>query len=158
MSRILVAWFSAEGNTTVPAKALAEAAGADLFEIRPITPYTAEDLNWRNMKSRSVVEMFTPNCRPAVLETCENIADYDTIFLGFPIWCLIAPTIVNTFLESYDLSGKTIIPFATSGGNGMDKVNASIQPSAPNSRILEGKLLNRFTQAELKTWVRELGL
>ena len=118
MSRKLVAYFSASGTTAAAAKTLAEAAGADLYEIKPQTPYTRADLDWMNKKSRSSVEMNDRSFRPPLLDRDAPVADCDVIFLGFPIWWYVAPTIINTFLESYDFSGKTIVLFATSGGSG----------------------------------------
>ena len=118
MSKKLVAYFSASGTTAAVAKALSEAAGADLYEIKPQTPYTRADLNWQDKKSRSSVEMNNKTHRPPLADKDAHIENYDTIFLGFPIWWYVAPTIINTFLESYDFTGKTIILFATSGGSG----------------------------------------
>ena len=115
----LVAYFSASGVTKAAAERLAKAAGADLFEIKPAVPYTRADLDWMNKKSRSSVEMNNPDSRPEIEARLSNMEDYDTVFLGFPIWWYVAPTIINTFLESYDFAGKTIRPFATSGGSGM---------------------------------------
>ena len=157
MNRILVAYFSATGTTADTAKKLAEAAGADLYEIRPAVPYTDSDLNWRNKKSRSSVEMNDRACRPALADTDADIAAYDTILLGFPIWWYVAPNIVNTFLESYDFSGKQIILFATSGGSGFGKTAESLRSSAPNAEIRTGKLLNGHPSADsLKTWTDTL--
>ena len=119
MSRKLVAYFSASGVTAKVAETLAEAIGADIYEIEPAVPYSKADLDWTNQKSRSSVEMSDPTSRPAIAGKRDNMDDYDTVFVGFPIWWYVAPTIINTFLESYDLTGKTIIPFATSGGSGM---------------------------------------
>ena len=119
MSRKLVAYFSASGVTAKVAETLAEAIGADIYEIEPAVPYSKADLDWTNQKSRSSVEMSDPTSRPAIAGKRDNLDDYDTVFVGFPIWWYVAPTIINTFLESYDLTGKTIIPFATSGGSGM---------------------------------------
>lgn len=118
MSNTLVAYFSASGTTAKLAKTLASAANAELYEIKPEIPYTDADLNWNNSKSRSSIEMNDKTFRPAISGKVENMNQYDTIYVGFPIWWYVAPTIINTFLEQYDLSGKTIIPFATSGGNG----------------------------------------
>ena len=117
----LVAYFSASGVTKNAAKGLAKASDADLFEIKPAVPYTPADLDWTNKKSRSSLEMGNPDSRPEIAEHLPNIKDYDTIFIGFPIWWYVAPAIINTFMESYDFSSKTIIPFATSGGSGMGK-------------------------------------
>lgn len=115
MSRKLVAYFSASGVTAKVAETLAEAIGADIYEIEPKVPYTKADLDWTNKQSRSSIEMNDPASRPAIAGVRDNMADYDTLFVGFPIWWYVAPTIINTFMESYDLTGKTIIPFATSG-------------------------------------------
>ena len=119
MSKKLVAYFSASGTTKKVAERLAKAAGADLFEIGPAIPYTSADLNWMDKKSRSSVEMNDPDSRPEIAETIPNMVDYDTVFIGFPIWWYVAPHIIHTFVESYDFSGKTLVPFATSGGSGM---------------------------------------
>lgn len=157
--KILVAYFSASGVTAKAAKALAEAAGADLYEIKPEKPYTSEDLNWNDKKSRSSVEMNDRTSRPAIAEKVENMEQYQTVFVGFPIWWYVAPTIINTFLESYDFSGKTVIPFATSGGSGMGKTNAGLAPSCPGAVLLDGKMLNVMqSQADLKAWVESLNL
>lgn len=157
--KILVAYFSASGVTAEAAKALAEAAGADLYEIKPEKPYTSEDLNWNDKKSRSSVEMNDKTSRPAIAGNVADMAQYQTVFVGFPIWWYVAPTIINTFLESYDFSGKTVIPFATSGGSGMGKTNAGLAPSCPGAVLLDGKILNgRQSQAGLKAWVESLPL
>ena len=159
MSRKLVAYFSASGVTAKAAKVLASALDADLYEIRPETPYTKADLNWTDKASRSSVEMKDPASRPAIARYDAKIQDYDTVFVGFPIWWYVAPTIINTFLESYDLSGKAVVPFATSGGSGMGQTNEKLQPSCPGARLLPGKLLNgRISEQELKKWVDGLGL
>lgn len=152
--KTLVAYFSASGITANVAKLLAEAAGADLFEIKPAVPYTNADLNWMDKKSRSTVEMQDKRSRPAIAAPCSNLADYDTIFVGFPIWWYVAPTIINTFLESGDFSGKKIVLFATSGGSGFGKTVANLKDSAPGATIVEGKLLNGTQSvAGLKSWV-----
>ena len=140
MSKKLVAYFSASGNTAVLAKRLAGAAGADLYEIRPDTPYTSADLNWQDRNSRSSVEMRDHSSRPALADTDAGIDGYDTIYVGFPVWWYIAPTIINSFLESYDFSGKKVILFATSGGSGFGKAVSNLQPSAPDAEIIEGKV------------------
>ena len=142
MSKALVAYFSASGVTARVAKNLATAAGADLYGIKPAVPYTKDDLNWMNKQSRSSVEMRDKSSRPALADTGADIAAYDTIFVGFPIWWYIAPTIINTFLEAYDFSGKKIILFATSGGSGFGKAVQNLQPSAPKAQIIEGEILN----------------
>ena len=154
--RILVAYFSARGTTAVTAKNLAEAVGADLYEIRPAVPYTNADLDWTDKTSRSSVEMNNKSGRPALADTDADIAAYDVIFVGFPIWWYVAPTIINTFLESYDFSGKTIIPFATSGGNGMGKTNEELEKSCPGAKLMEGKLLNGVSGTEMKTWAESV--
>ena len=140
MSKMLVAYFSASGVTAKTAKKLAEAAGADLYEIKPAVPYTSADLNWSNKQSRSSVEMGDRSSRPAIADSDANIAAYDVVYVGFPIWWYVAPTIVNTFLESYDFTGKKIVLFATSGGSGFGKAAQGLQPSAPKATIVEGKV------------------
>ena len=142
MSKTLVAYFSASGVTANVAKNLAEAAGADLFEIRPGKPYTQADLNWHNDNSRSSVEMRDASARPEIAEKVADMGAYDVIFLGFPIWWYVAPHIINTFLESYDLSGKKIVLFATSGGSGFGKAVEGLKQSCPGATVMEGKLLN----------------
>ena len=140
MTKKLVAYFSASGVTAKVAKKLAEAAGADLYEIKPAVPYTSADLNWNDKQSRSSVEMGDRSSRPAIADSDANIASYDVVYVGFPIWWYVAPTIVNTFLESYDFSGKKIVLFATSGGSGFGKAAQGLQPSAPKATIVEGKV------------------
>ena len=140
MSKRLVAYFSCTGTTAKVAETLAESIGADIFEIEPAVPYTAADLDWRDNTSRSSVEMNDPHSRPAVASKRDNMADYDTVLVGFPIWWYVAPTIINTFLESYDLQGKTIIPFATSGGSGMEQVSSHLAPSCVGAKLLLGKV------------------
>ena len=153
MSKKLVAYFSASGTTAAVAENLAKAAGADLYEIKPAVAYTRADLNWQDKNSRSSVEMRDKSSRPALADTGANIADYDTIFVGFPIWWYVAPTIINSFLEAYDFSGKKIVLFATSGGSGFGKAVAGLQPSAPHATIVEGALLNgRPNEAKLKAF------
>ena len=159
MSKKLVTYFSASGVTKGVAELLAEAAGADLFEIRPQMPYTRADLNWMDKKSRSSIEMQDKSFRPAMADAELNIADYDMIFVGFPIWWYVAPTIINTFLEAYDFSGKKIILFATSGGSGFGNTLAELQGSvSASAELVEGKLLNgKQTVESLEEWVKELG-
>ncbi len=153
MSKRLVAYFSASGKTAKVAAELAKAADADIYEIRPAVPYTRADLNWMDKKSRSSVEMRDKSSRPALADTDADIAAYDTIFVGFPIWWYVAPTIINSFLEAYDFSGKKIVLFATSGGSGFGKAVAGLQPSAPSATIVEGSLLNgRPDAAKLKAF------
>ena len=159
MSRKLVAYFSASGVTAKVAETLSEAIGADLYEIEPEIPYTKADLDWMDKQSRSTIEMNDPVSRPAIKGMRDNMDDYDTVFVGFPIWWYVAPTIINTFLESYDLTGKTIIPFATSGGSGMGKTNEKLQPSCPNSKLIEGKVFKKSaSKSELAAWVDGLKL
>lgn len=157
MSRKLVAYFSASGVTAKLAKTLADAVGADTFEIRPEQPYTDADLNWQDKNSRSSIEMRDKSFRPAVADKIENMSDYDTIYVGFPIWWYVAPTIVNTFLEQYDLTGKTIVPFATSGGSGMGNTNAELAPSCNGAVLKEGKKFSaNANKSELKAWSENL--
>lgn len=160
MSKRLVAYFSASGVTAKVAENLADAIGADIFEIQPEVPYTKADLNWMDKKSRSTIEMSDPTSRPAIAAKRDNMDEYDTIFVGFPIWWYIAPTIINTFLESYDFSGKTIILFATSGGSGFGKTVDNLKCSVSDSTVIkEGKLLNgRPSVSELQQWVESLGV
>ena len=159
MKKTLVAYFSASGVTAKAAKTLAKAVSADLYEIRPAVAYTSADLNWNDKNSRSSVEMNDKRSRPALADRNAHVEDYDVIFLGFPIWWYVAPTIINTFLEQYDFSGKTIVLFATSGGSGLGRTAAGLQPSAPGAKILDGRLLNgRLSEAELKTWAENLPL
>nr|WP_290463150.1 flavodoxin [Acutalibacter muris] len=157
MSKKLVAYFSASGTTAKLAENLAEAIGADIFEIVPEVPYTAADLNWQDKHSRSSIEMQDPASRPAIAATRDNIADYNTIFVGFPIWWYVAPTIINTFLESCDLTGKTIIPFATSGGSGIGETNEKLEPSCPDAKLLEGRVFrSSASKTELEAWAESL--
>ena len=142
MAKALVAYFSASGVTKKLAENLAGAAGADLFEIKPAVPYTKADLDWTDKNSRSTIEMNNKSIRPEIAGKVADMSIYDTIFVGFPIWWYVAPTIINTFLEQYDLSGKTIVPFATSGGSGMGNTVAELQVSAPNSVFKPGRVLN----------------
>jgi flavodoxin len=160
MSKKLVAYFSASGVTRSVAELLADAISADIYEIKPQVPYTKADLNWRDDQSRSSVEMKDKAFRPAIADTDANIGDYDVIFVGFPIWWYVAPTIVNTFLESYDFAGKTIVPFATSGSSGIGQTVAGLKPSvASSAAVMEGKMLKvRQTKESLAAWVEGLGL
>lgn len=156
----LVAYFSASGVTARAAKTLAEAAGADLYEIKPKTPYTKADLNWMDKNARSSIEMKDPSSRPELADENADIASYDVIFLGFPIWWYVAPTIINTFLEAYDFSGKTIILFATSGGSGVGKTVEKLKPSVSDTTVIkEGKLLNgHVTKENLENWLKTFNL
>lgn len=158
MSKRLVAYFSASGVTKRAAETLAEAAGADIYEITPEVPYTSADLDWMDKSSRSTVEMKDKTSRPAIKDRKVDIAGYDVLFLGFPIWWYVAPRIINTFLEKYDFSGKKIVLFATSGGSGFGNTVAELKGSVPDSaKIIEGKLLNgKVSKAELEKWVQGL--
>lgn len=155
MSKKLVAYFSASGVTKRYAERLAQAAGADLFEIKPTVPYTDADLNWQNSNSRSSVEMRNPDSRPEIAEKLSDMDKYDTVFVGFPIWWYVAPTIIDTFLESYDFSGKTVVPFATSGGSGMGKTADVLRQVCPAADIKDGKVLNNMTDEKIKQWLNE---
>lgn len=156
MPKKLVAYFSASGTTARVAKELAEAAKADLYEIKPETKYTSNDLDWRDKSSRSTVEMADKKSRPKLADKNAKIADYDVIFVGFPIWWYVAPHIINTFLESYDFTGKKVVVFATSGGSGFGNTVKELQPSAPKAQIIEGKLFNgRIDKAELAKWAEQ---
>ena len=155
--KMLVAYFSASGVTAKAAWKLSEAAGADLYEIKPEVPYSREDLDWTDKKSRSSVEMNDPASRPAIAGKMDDMDQYEVVFIVFPIWWYVAPTIINSFLESYDFTGKTIVPFATSGGSGMGNTNERLAPSCPGAVLLEGKMLNGLLeQDELKAWAESL--
>ncbi len=158
MSKKLVAYFSASGTTAKLAKTLSNAIGADLFEIKPQQPYTEADLNWNDPKSRSSIEMKEKkNFRPAIANKVENIEQYDVIYIGFPIWWYVAPTIINAFLEQYDLTGKVIIPFATSGGSGMGSTNKELRAFCKGAALKEGKRFNSgASENELKQWSENL--
>ncbi len=157
MGKKLVAYFSASGTTAGVARKLAEAAGADLYEIRPEVPYTKADLNWMDKRSRSTIEMKDKTSRPAIVTGDLDVSGYDTVLLGFPIWWYVAPTVINTFLEAYDFSGKDVVLFATSGGSGFGEAVAGLKPSAPGATVREGRLLNGRQSAEgLKAWVETL--
>lgn len=159
MNHALVAYFSATGTTAQAAKVLAKAVGARLYEIKPAVPYTAADLNWMDKNSRSSKEMGDKRSRPALADADAPVGDCDVIFLGFPIWWYVAPTLVHTFLECYDFSGKTIVLFATSGGSGLERAAAALKSSAPGAKFLEGRLLNgRLSEQALKTWAERLPL
>lgn len=158
MSRKLVAYFSASGVTAKAARALAEAANADLYEIKPEVPYTKADLNWMDMKSRSTIEMKDKAFRPTIADNDANIETYDVIFVGFPIWWYVAPTIINTFLERYEFSGKTIVLFATSGGSGFGRTVEKLKGSVSTSAMIKvGKLLNSsLGKDELAAWAEKM--
>lgn len=150
--KILVAYFSASGQTAKLAKTLAGVTGGDLFEIAPETAYTAADLDWMDKKSRSTIEMKDPKSRPAIAGKVADMAQYDTVFVGFPIWWYQAPRIIETFLESYDFSGKTVIPFATSGGSGMGRTVDELKKLCPNANWKAGKMLNGVFDKAIADW------
>lgn len=154
--KTLVAYFSASGTTKMVANRLAGAIGADLFEIEPKIPYSNQDLDWTNKNSRSSVEMNDGSSRPEVAKKVSNMEQYDKIFVGFPIWWYVAPTIINSFLEQYNLSGKTIVPFATSGGSGMGETNKHLAPSCKGAVLKDGKRFATYvSEKELKAWASQ---
>ena len=153
MSKTLVAYFSASGTTAKVAKKMAEAIGADLFEIKPETPYSGADLNWQNKNSRSSVEMNDRSSRPAIAVKVADMPQYDVVFVGFPVWWYREPSIIDTFMESYDFAGKTVIPFATSGGSGLGDSAANMQKLAKGAKVVNGKRFSgSASAAELKAW------
>ncbi|MBU3878482.1 NAD(P)H-dependent oxidoreductase [Faecalicatena sp. AGMB00832] len=157
MSKKLVAYFSASGVTAKVAKTLASAIDADLHEILPVQKYTSADLDWTNKKSRSSVEMNNKSFRPAIANQVENMEQYDVIYVGFPIWWYVAPTIINAFLESYNLEGKVIVPFATSGSSGMGGTNADLKDSCKGAELKEGRRFSSNARAEeLKAWAEKI--
>ena len=156
MKKVLVAYFSASGVTEGVAKQLAEVTGGELHKILPEQPYTDADLDWRDKQSRSSVEMKDKSSRPAITNKLTNMQDYDVVYVGFPIWWYTAPTIINTFMEAYDFKGKTVIPFATSGGSIIKKACEDLKAAYPDITWKEGKLLNRASKQELETWVKGL--
>ena len=153
--KTLVAYFSATGTTKAVAAQLKAAAGADLYEIKPEKPYTDADLDWRNKQSRSSLEMKDKTSRPAIAGKLKNMKDYDVVYVGFPIWWYTCPTIINTFMESYDFKGKTVIPFATSGGSPIKQACEDLKKAYPQVNWKDGKLLNRPTKKELEEWIKE---
>jgi len=156
--KALICYFSATGTTKTVAEKLSKITGSDLYEIKPETPYTSADLNWNDKKSRSSVEMRDKDSRPAISDRDAKIEDYDVIYIGFPVWWYIAPTIINTFMESYDFSGKTVILFATSGGSGFGKAVENLKEScSPTTTIQEGKVFyGRPSEAEIKVWMENI--
>ena len=159
MSKKLVAYFSASGSTAKLAKTLAAATDADIYEIRPAVPYDRRDLNWMDKNSRSTVEMQDKNCRPELADTDAPVADADVIFLGFPIWWYREPSIIDSFLDVYNLSGKTVVPFLTSGGSDLGEGQGRIEKLAKGAKVLRGKRFSaRASESELKTWVAGLNL
>ena len=156
MSKALVAYFSASGVTSKVAKNLASAIGADIFEIKPVQKYSKADLNWMDKRSRSSVEMNDRSSRPAIAERVNQMSDYDVVFIGFPIWWYREPSIIDTFMETYDFSGKTIVPFATSGGSGLGDSAENMQTLAKGAKVEEGKRIGRNASAsELKNWAEK---
>ena len=154
MSKTLVAYFSASGETAKLAKTIAEVTGSDLFEIKPEVAYTSADLNWNDKRSRSTIEMNDAKSRPAIAGRVTDMAQYDAVFVGFPIWWYQAPRIIETFLESYDFSGKTVIPFATSGGSGMGKTADILRNCCPGAKVDTGKRMSsRESEASVQKWV-----
>ena len=154
--KVLVAYFSATGTTARVADKLAKATGADLFEIKPAQPYTSADLDWTNKKSRSSVEMDDRNARPAIANKVSDMSKYDVIFVGFPIWWYREPSIIDTFMESYDFSGKQVVPFATSGGSGMGDSGSIMQKLAPKAKVDSGKRFSSgVSEADLKAWANK---
>lgn len=151
--KVLIAYFSASGVTARVAKTMADAVGADLYEICPEQPYTSADLNWMDKKSRSTVEMNDPACRPAIAGEMQNMDQYDTVLVGFPVWWYVEPRIVDTFLESYDFSGKEMIPFATSGGSGIGKAEKRLTDHCPAAVWKKGQLLNGAGAAD---WIKSI--
>ena len=156
MKKALVAYFSASGVTEQVAEKLASAAHADCFRIQPKIVYTKTDLDWTNKSSRSSVEMSDLASRPEIVNEKLDVLSYDVMFIGFPIWGYVAPTIINTFLESFDLSGKTIVPFATSGGSGMGKTEETLRTLCPNAIWKKGEMLNHVSDTELKKWLDDI--
>ena len=156
MAKTLVAYFSASGVTKKAAEKLASAAKTDIYEIKPAVPYTKADLNWMDKKSRSSVEMGNKSFRPEIVKDDLDLSQYDTILVGFPIWWYVAPTIINTFLESYDFAGKKIVLFATSGGSGFGNTVKELKPSATGAEIMEGKLLNRAADKDIDALIKML--
>lgn len=155
-SKTLVAYFSATGTTEAIAKTLAGVTGGTLYEIKPEVKYTAEDLDWTVKTSRSTLEMQDKTSRPAIVKDLDNASKYETIYLGFPVWWYTAPTIINTFLEAYDFSGKTVIFFATSGGSTIDKANEEFKAAYPKINWKAGQTLNGASEEDIKTWVASL--
>lgn len=156
MGKKLVAYFSASGTTKKIAEMIAQAAKADLYEILPKQPYSKADLNWMDKKSRTSVEMSDKKFRPEITKADINISGYDEVIMGFPIWWYVAPTIINTFLESYNFSGKKIVLFATSGGSGFGNTVSELKPSAPDAVIVEGKVFGNITKQEIAEWVKRI--
>jgi flavodoxin len=154
--KVLVAYFSASGVTAKVANKLSKATGADLFEIKPAQPYTSADLDWTNKKSRSSVEMADKSSRPAIANKVADMSQYDVVFVGFPIWWYREPSIIDTFMESYDFSGKQVVPFATSGGSGIGDSGSIMQKLAPKAKVDSGKRFSSgVSEADLKKWAEK---
>ena len=159
MLKTVVAYFSASGSTAKLAKTLASAAGAELYEIRPAVPYERRDLNWMDKKSRSTLEMQGPDCRPVLADAAAPVAEAEVLFLGFPIWWYREPSIIDSFLDAYDLSGKTVVPFFTSGGSGLGEGQGRIERLARGARVLTGRRFSaRVGESELRSWIGSLDL
>ena len=159
MSKTVVAYFSASGSTAKLAKTLASAAGAELYEIRPAVPYERKDLNWMDKKSRSTLEMQDPDCRPALADSAAPVAEAEVLFLGFPIWWYREPSIIDSFLDANDLSGKTVVPFFTSGGSGLGEGQGRIEKLARGAKVLTGRRFSaRAGESELRSWIGGLDL
>ena len=156
MKKVLVAYFSASGVTKKVAEKIAAAVNGDLFQIEPAIAYSEEDLNWMNKNSRSSLEMSDKDFRPTMIKKELNLSEYDSILLGFPIWWYVAPTIINTFLESYDFSGKKITLFATSGGSGFGNTVQELRNSAPDAHIVEGKIMNMASAEDIQKLIEEV--
>ena len=157
--KTVTAYFSAQGNTAKLAKTLAAAAEAELYEICPAVPYERKDLNWMDKKSRSTVEMQDPDCRPALADTDAPVAEADVIFLGFPIWWYREPSIIDSFLDAYDWTGKTLVPFFTSGGSDLGEGQGRIETLAKGAKVLRGKRFSaRASESELKKWMESLNI
>ena len=157
--KTVTAYFSAQGSTAKLAKALAAAAGAELYEIKPAVPYERRDLNWMDKKSRTTVEMQDKNCRPALADMDAPVAEADTIFLGFPIWWYREPSIIDSFLDAYDWTGKTLVPFFTSGGSDLGEGQGRIETLAKGAKVLRGKRFSaRASESELKNWMESLNI
>lgn len=159
MSKTVIAYFSASGSTAKLAKTLAEAANGTLYEIRPAVPYERKDLNWMDKKSRSTLEMQDPDCRPALADTEAPVAQAEVLFLGFPIWWYREPSLIDSFLDAYDFTGKAVVPFFTSGGSGLGEGQGRIEKLARGARVLPGKRFSaRASESELLSWIGSLDL
>lgn len=157
-TKALVVYFSATGTTRTAAEELAGLVGADLWEIRPEIPYSEADLNWHDRQSRSSVEMNDASSRPAIVSVNSDMARYSVVFIGFPVWWDQAPRVINTFIESHDWKGKTVVPFATSGGSGISGSEAALRKAYPDLDWKEGKLLNRVSPSDVQSWLELLGM